>query len=157
MSGRVAEITRRYQPVGADLSLNTEVPLSDSHIRAVIIRRREAAEWQPGNIFRQVLAERYWKRISTRVAGPRFIEIHCVQLHAGIPWRKGRGISAVYACGIIVERSSREPDRRSAVTFRIPGDSQARRKIQPLVVESRSARESRIRIEEEARIDLVAA
>src|SRR5262249_37532878 len=82
MSGRVAEIARRYKPVRTDLSLNAEVPLSDPHIRTVIIRRREAAELQPGNIARQILAARYWKRISTRIAVPGFIEIHIVQLHS---------------------------------------------------------------------------
>ena len=60
MSRVVSEITRRYQPVGADLFLEAEVPLGNPHVGAVIVplplRLRKAAMARHGQHFLRMAA-----------------------------------------------------------------------------------------------------
>src|SRR5262245_3863243 len=123
MPGGISEVVRGDEPVGAKLLLNAKIPLTDPHVRSVIVGRRNDRKRRPRDIARQIRTRRYGKWISAGIRGPRRVELDVGLLHTGIPWRDGREISSVYCSRIIVERSGRHADGGSAVAHHIPCES----------------------------------
>src|SRR5229473_3886881 len=150
MIRRVADVAGGYEPVASKLLLGAEVPLVNLHVRAVIVDRRH----------NRIKPERrsvangpsVWRRkwVATRKVRPGIFKVDIGQLIAGQEWRFRTEVNLIVRVWKIVEGSTGDPDRCAAVAFRIPRQSQPRRKIPPLIVPAGFAGESRIAIEEHA-------
>src|SRR5262249_33598123 len=85
MNGVVSQITRRYEPIGADLSLEAEIPLLNLHVRSVVIQCCSEGVKRPWRITADVSSE--WSRegISAGLVRPRIFEAHARQSVSEIP------------------------------------------------------------------------
>ena len=151
MPGGVSKISRRYKPVGAELFLETEIPLGNPHVGTVIVHGRYDGERRPRYIFAQISSERQRQWISAGKVRPRSFKLHIGQREPRCPWWHRGQASLVDRGRIVVERPHGNPDRRAAIPCQIPCQSHARGKILPLAVHARSAWESGIRVKVHAR------
>src|SRR5437870_3906721 len=137
MNGVAAKISGGYEPIGADLSLDAEVPLINVHVRRVIVDSRHGRISRPSRIIGPKptsVGQRKW--ISSGLIRPRILEIHVVPDESGEERRSIAEALQIQIRGKVIERSGRSTNRRAAIPIHIPCKSDARRKIQPLRVDA---------------------
>src|SRR5262249_16028891 len=148
MACRISEVARRHEPIGSDLFLKTEIPLSHIHGGALIVHRRHDRERNPRYIFREVRSERLREWISAWIVSAGGMELDVIELNSWCPRRNRCQASLIYRCGIVIERPCRNTNRGAAVTADVLCESHSRREIAPLVVHARLAGKSRVGVEE---------
>ena len=152
MNRIASKISGGYEPIGADLSLDAEVPLINVHVRRVIVHSGHRRISRPSRVVRpkpSSVGQRKW--ISSGFIRPRILEIHIVSDESG---KERRSIAEALQEQIrrkVIERSRGGANRRAAVAIHVPCKSHPRRKIQPFGVDAAIGGKSGITRKEYAR------
>src|SRR5262249_19403758 len=115
MNGVTSKITRRYQPIGADLSLEAEIPLLNLHVGAVIIQCHSECVKRPLCITADVSSVWVREGVSTGLIRPRIFEAHTGQGISQIKWWQAGKAGHVPRGRKVIRRSSGCPERSAAV------------------------------------------
>src|SRR5262245_33693650 len=145
MGRGVSKVVGRDQPVSTQLSLKTEGPLGNLHVRGIKVHCIDGGEARPREITRKAYAVAQRKRIPAGIAGPWIGKIHVT---SDDPWSSCWG-SVDHALheksrGSVIESATGNADRRTTITGDIPRETEAWRKIQPLLVQTSGTRKSGI-------------
>src|SRR5439155_19743156 len=115
MARAVADVVCRKQPFGSHLPLNTQVPLTDAHVRSVVIHCRHERVQLPRYILRRRSAGRNEAGVSTGIVHPRILETHAGQLRPDGKWWC-RQVAEVSRRRTVIEDPGGSSNRRTAIS-----------------------------------------